>query len=213
VPETVIGATLSGTTASTEIQFPTPGVYLVRLEVEDATGTVGQAEVVENELLAYVVIYDPNGGFVTGGGWINSPASAFHPDLEEFAGVTGKATFGFVAKYQKGANLPTGNTEFQFKAGNLNFKSVTYQWLTVAGARAQYKGWGTVNGAEGYSFMLTAVDGALLGSGLPDRFRMKIWATDTSVVIYDNQSGSAENSELTDATIIGGGSIVIHKTK
>jgi len=61
--------------------------------------------------------------------------------------------------------------------------------------------------------MLSTVDGALLGSGRPDRFRMKIWATDTSVVVYDNQLGSDENSELTDVTIIGGGSIVIHKTK
>lgn len=213
VPETAIPATVSGTSVSATIQFPTPGVYLVRLIVEDPAGTVRESDLVENDLLAYVVIYDPDGGFVTGGGWINSPAGAFHPDLQEFAGVTGKATFGFVAKYQKGATVPTGSTEFQFKAGNLNFKSTSYQWLTVAGARAQYKGAGTINGADGFGFMLTAVDGALLGSAQPDRFRMKIWATDTSVVIYDNQSGSDDNSELTDATIIGGGSIVIHKAK
>lgn len=39
--------------------------------------------------------------------------------------MTGKATFGFVSKYKKGATLPTGETEFQFKAGNLNFMSTS----------------------------------------------------------------------------------------
>jgi hypothetical protein len=34
--------------------------------------------------------------------------------------LTGKANFGFVSKYQKGQSTPDGNTEFQFKAGDLN---------------------------------------------------------------------------------------------
>jgi hypothetical protein len=70
VPETIIPATISGTIASNQIQFPTPGVYLVTLTVEDAAGSLGETNVVENDLPAYVVIYDPDGGFVTGGGWI-----------------------------------------------------------------------------------------------------------------------------------------------
>jgi hypothetical protein len=150
---------------------------------------------------------------VTGGGWINSPAGAYHPDLVGSAGITGKSSFGFVAKYLKGAKAPTGNTEFQFKAGNLNFASTSYQLLTVAGGRAQYKCRGTINGAGDYGFMLTAVDGALLGNGQADRFRMKIWDLDTNVIVYDNQSGTTDISELTDSMLIGGGSIVIHKTK
>ena len=74
----------------------------------------------------------------------------------------GKATFGFVAKYQKGATVPTGNTEFQFKAGNLNFKSTSYDWLVVdlSYAKAQFKGFGTINGAGNYGFMIWAGDGA-----------------------------------------------------
>jgi hypothetical protein len=214
VAETSIPATVDGVNVSAQIQFPTPGVYLVTLTVEDPAGTVGEADLVEKDLLAYVVICDSNGGFVTGGGWINSPAGAFHPDLEALAGVTGKATFGFVAAYLKGATVPSGNTEFQFKAGSLNFKNTAYQWLTVAGARAQYKGWGTINGEGEYAFMLTAIDGALLGGTAVDRFRIKIWDEGSGAVIYDNQAGAGDTAGLTtDGTSLGGGSIVIHKVK
>jgi len=80
--------------------------------------------------------------------------------------LTGKATFGFVSKYIKGKVDPTGNTEFQFKAGDLNFKSTSYEWLVVAGARAQFKGLGTINGTGNYGFMLTAIDGQISGGGV-----------------------------------------------
>ncbi len=118
-----------------------------------------------------MVVYDPAAGFVTGGGWINSPAGAYAADPT----LTGKANFGFVSKYQKGATVPTGKTEFQFKAGGLNFQSTSYDWLVVAGAKAQYKGTGTVNGVGGYGFMLTAIDGQQPGGGGVDKFRIKIW--------------------------------------
>jgi hypothetical protein len=214
VAETTIPATVDGLNVTAQIQFPIPGVYLIRLTVEDGVGTLGTADVVEDDLPAYVVIYDPNGGFVTGGGWINSPAGAFHPDLQSFAAVTGKATFGFVAKYLKGANVPSGNTEFQFKAGNLNFKSTAYQWLTIAGARAQFKGWGTINGEGQYAFMLTAIDGSLLGGNAVDRFRIKIWEDASGTRIYDNQAGAGDTADLTtDGTLLGGGSVVIQKSK
>jgi hypothetical protein len=55
--------------------------------------------------------------------------------------------------------VPVANTEFQFQAANLNFKSLLYQWLVVAGARAQFKDWGSINGQSEYGFMLTAIDG------------------------------------------------------
>lgn len=71
------------------------------------------------ETTIMLVVYDPSAGFVTGGGWITSPLGAYAPD----AALTGKAKFGFVAKYKKGAMTPVGNTEFQFKAGGLSFHS------------------------------------------------------------------------------------------
>ena len=151
-----------------------------------------------------VAIYDPNAGFVTGGGWIDSPPSAYVTN----PGLTGKANFGFVSKYKKGANVPDGNTEFQFHAGNLNFKSSVYEWLVVAGARAQFKGTGTINGSGNYGFLLTAIDGQINGGGGSDKFRIKIWDKNNGdAVVYDNQIGNLDTADPT--TLLGGGSINI----
>ncbi len=178
------------------------GVYTVTITVTDACNLTAEYK------LEYLVVYDPSAGFVTGGGWIESPQGAYEPD----ASLVGKASFGFVSKYQKGATIPTGNTEFQFKAGNLNFASTSYQWLvvSVSGYKAQYKGVGTINGIGGYKFLLTAIDGERQSTPGPDKFRIKI-TDDSEVAVYDNQRGAIEDSEA--STAIGGGSIVIHTPK
>ena len=89
-----------------------------------------------------------------------------------------------------------------------------YDWLVVAGARAQYKGIGTINGLGSYQFILTAIDGQVNGGGGVDRFRIKIWHYDatsqTDVVDYDNQIDSSTIGTLNEGTKLGGGSIVIH---
>jgi hypothetical protein len=178
--------------------YPTAGVHNISVTAMDAAGNPAVAE----EIL--LAVYDPSAGFVTGGGWIMSPEGAYAPDPT----MTGKATFGFVSKYQKGAKVPTGQTEFQFKTGNLNFKSTIYDWLVVAGSKAQYKGVGTINGAGEYGFMLTAIDGAINGGGGTDKFRIKIWDKATDQLVYDNQLNAPDTSD--PITVIGGGSIVIH---
>ena len=109
--------------------FLEAGIYTVSVEVTDSTDLTAQ---VSRE----VVVYDPTAGFVTGSGWIHSPPGAYKPDES----LVGRATFGFVSKYKKGATEPTGNTEFQFHAARLNFHSNDYDWLVIAGARAQYNG-------------------------------------------------------------------------
>ena len=174
----------------------TAGIYTVRIRVMDDDS----GEDIES-IAAYIVVYDPNGGFVTGGGWIDSPVGA----STQYPTATGKANFGFTSKYLPGRNVPTGNTEFQFQAGNLNFKSTVYEWLVVAGDRAQYKGDGTVNGVAGFGFLLTAIDGS------QDKFRIKIVKKSDGSVVYDNQSGYGDDSPA--ATALGGGSIVIHTKK
>jgi len=189
-------------TVTGTVTFPSDGVYAVELTVANACGNSATTSTVD-DLSALVVIYDPSAGFVTGGGWIISPpgAAAWDPTL------TGKANFGFVSKYQKGATVPSGNTEFQFNAGNLDFQSTSYEWLVISGARAQYKGVGNINGAPGYGFLLTAIDGQINGGGGTDKFRIKIW--DATGVVYDNQMGTDDSA--TPTTTLGGGSIVIHK--
>ncbi len=162
------------------------------------------------ESIAYLPVYDPYGGFVTGGGWIQSPAGAYLADPS----LNGKANFGFVSKYKKGSNEVDGNTEFRFQTGNLNFKSSSHTAasLVIAGAKAIYKGIGTVNGSGSYGFMVSAIDGQVNSGGNADKFRIKIWDKNNgNGVIYDNQLGVDENAD--PSTLLGGGSIVIHKPK
>jgi parallel beta-helix repeat protein len=182
--------------------YLTPGVYSVEVNIMDDYGES------DNETYQYIVIYDPTAGFVTGGGWIMSPEGAYIPVPE----LSGKASFGFVSKYKKGQTTPDGNTEFQFKAGNLNFKSVEYDWLVIAGAKAQFKGVGTINNLGNYGFLLSAVDAELTPSTLVDKFRIKIWDKDDGdVVVYDNNIYAEDTAD--PVTEIGGGSIVIHSVK
>ena len=125
--------------------------------------------------------------------------------------MIGRANFGFVSKYKKGATAPTGETEFQFQAGNFTFHSDAYQWLVVAGCKAQYKGTGTVNGVAGYGFLLTAVDGDSCSSKTTDKFRIKAWLLSTGAIVYDNRMGSPDDLDSASPMGIAGGQIVIHK--
>ncbi len=194
---TSAGSVSSGT-ASGSHTYTEAGVYALKLTVTDDDGGA------DSEIFQYVVVYDPEAGFVTGGGWINSPAGAYAADPS----LTGKANFGFVSRYKKGATTPSGQTQFQFHAGGLNFHSSSYEWLVISGPKAQYKGTGTVNGSGDYGFLLTANDGQVNGGGGIDRFRIKIWDKATGSVVYDNQTGDSLDADATDA--IEGGSIVIH---
>ena len=180
--------------------YPEAGVFTPTLRLYAGSATDCAAaellEPIDEAAYQYVVVYDPDGGFVTGGGWIYSTAKSYIPDPT----LEGVATFGFVSKYKKGATVPTGNTEFQFHAGDLDFHSSSYDWLVVTGTpTAMFKGTGTINGIGEYKFIIWA------GDGEPDTFRIKIWEEVAGVetVIYDNGSAQA----------IGGGSVIIHTAK
>ncbi len=96
--------------------YTAAGVYTVTLTVT-AEADNSEADNSHEAVFQFAVVFDPDGGgFVTGGGWIDSPQGAGY-FAECTTDTTGKANFGFVSKYKKGANVPTGNTEFNFKAG------------------------------------------------------------------------------------------------
>jgi uncharacterized repeat protein (TIGR03803 family) len=177
--------------------YTSPGVYEVTIVLSsDAGGTASHT-------IQYIVVYDPTGGFVTGGGHFTSPAGAYlaHPE------ISGRAQFGFVAKYIKGNSIPTGNTVFKLLSNNLSFQSTSLEWLVVAGYKAMYRGEGSLNGDAGYRFSVSAVDGNRKIETGPDKFRIMIWNSSGDLV-YDNQLGADEIAEPT--TAIDEGSIVIH---
>ncbi|WP_373495482.1 HYR domain-containing protein, partial [Aquiflexum sp.] len=199
--ETVLSAPFGDFAA--QYTYTTPGVYQIKLVVKDACGNEVEG------LTDLAVIFDPDGGFVTGGGWIWSPKGSYLQNLDS----EGRANFGFVAKYRKGSNKVDGHTEFQYRDGNLNFNSTNHRSmsLVVAGHKALYKGEGTINREAGYSFMVSVIDGNLKDPIESDKFRMKIWITDTGELVYDNQIGEDENADA--SSDISGGSIVIHQPK
>jgi hypothetical protein len=176
--------------------YTVDGVYTVTLTVTDTDGASGQS------VFQFVVVYNPGAGFVTGGGWIPSPAGAYaaNPSL------TGKATFGLNAKYKSGDTVPTGNTEFQFPAGNFNFHATAYDWLVITTNQAQYQGAGTINGAGNIGFLVTVLDN---GGTTPDKFRLQIWdKSNNNAVVYDTQPGDPATAAPT--TALGGGRIQVH---
>jgi hypothetical protein len=195
----------SGSVDLTQV-FDSPGVFAVEAIVSDGDLEGRRSSMLDEP--GYVVVYDPSGSFVTGGGWIDSPAGACTWG-DCTTQTTGKANFGFVSKYKRGANVPTGETQFRFKSGDLDFKSTMYEWLVVAGARAQFKGVGEIDGQPGFGFMLTGIDGDGPGGQGVDRFRIKIWELATETVVYDNQRGADDTSDAT--TALGGGSIRVHR--
>jgi len=150
---------------------------------------------------------DTQYSFVTGGGWINSPEGAYlqNPD------ATGKANFGFVCKYKKGSETLKGNTIFHFNKVKLKFKSTSYDSLSIIGAKAVFKGSGTIKKKGDYGFLISVIDGNLIDVPEEDRFRIKIWDKKDSTVIYDNEPGIDVDADAT--TVLGGGSIVIHIQK
>lgn len=208
-----------------DTSFATSDLHPVAATVTDSLGVTATCEVL-------VPVYDPSAGFVTGGGWYNSEPGWFKDDLA----AEGKASFGFVSKYKKGATVrfrkrnwvdfplknitvlhsvfvhfisllqtPTGNTQFVFKAGNLNFHASTFEWLVVTGSDyAKFKGSGTINGSGEYKFQIWAGDGDASGSS--DTFRIRIWTEDSEGVetdVYDNGSDLA----------LDGGKIQVHVPK
>jgi uncharacterized delta-60 repeat protein len=191
---------LSATLSATVSGLAT-GVYTLEARVRDAAGNwSAPASVI-------LAVYDPSGGFVTGAGTIDSPAGAYAAN----PALAGGAKFGFVSQYRKGADTPTGKTDFEFRLADFEFESTSYQWLVVAGAKAQYKGLGTVNGTGAYGFLLTATDGDLSGGGGIDKFRIKIWDMASGAVVYDNGAGASDDMDQANPQAIVSGSIVVHK--
>jgi hypothetical protein len=190
-----IAQTGASGTVSGSHPYATDGVYTVTLTLSNVSHQTGQA------VFQYVVVYNPSAGFVTGGGWLTSPAGAYaaNPSL------TGQANFGLNARYQSGSPVPTGNTEFQFPAANLNFHATSYDWLVITTSQAQYQGAGTINGAGNYGFLATVQDN---GGATSDKFRLKIWDKNSGTVVYDTQPGAATTAAPT--TALGGGRIQVH---
>ena len=144
---------------------------------------------------AFLVVYNPDGGFATGGGWIMPPSDG----LNTYPNV--RANFGFNAKYKQ--NLPTGNIEFRYSDGYIDMKSSSITQLVITGGKiAQFKGWASVNGVQGHWFFVKAIDNGEPGKNI-DTFEIKIWAP--------GKDPATENPTERAGGVLQGGNIVVHK--
>ncbi len=183
-------------------KFTTPGVYKLQMNVIDQTGVTSYANT-NGDVDAIVVIYDPNGGNTYGGGWYPSPAGA----LVGNSSASGKASYGFAMNYFKNSTKPKGETQFEFKVGDFEFNALTFDYLVISNAMAQFKGTGKIIGGQsGIGFTMTVVDGLLDGSGV-DKIRMKIYNKNNGSIIYDNQPGTSDAALPTQA--VGTNSVVV----
>jgi len=177
----VAGADDTGS-VSEKHTYDTPGIYAVALEVTDDDDDWNES------VFEYVVIYDSNDEFIAGGGWIDLPSKAYIAN----PGFRDKASFGFVSKYGKGANIPTGKAELRFHLADLDFHSRECQWLVITDSKVQFSGRGAINGSGDYRFIMTATDGST-SSGDVDSFRIKIWEEQIiagvvhDLIVYEGQ--------------------------
>jgi len=188
----VIGSNYTSPTVTVSVPLNLQtGAYSVCVRAADA------AQNSSYSCVPILAIYDPNGPFVTGEGWIRSGS--------------GKVEFEFNAKYHKDSTVPSGDTNVDLQAADMHFRSTSYEWLVVSGSRAQIKGSGKINGKGDYGILLTAIDGKISDEDRMDRVRLKIWNKADGVIIYDNVP-AASDIEST-GTKLGGGYITIDRSR
>jgi len=106
---------------------------------------------------AELVVFDPDVGFVTAGGAVDSPENADRAN----PAAEGRATFGLNVRYLPRSTSPSGNLEFQFSAGDINFRSAGFNWLVVTSEpRARFQGTGNINGTTSCKFKADVWDGS-----------------------------------------------------
>jgi len=79
----------------------------------------------------------------------------------------------------------------------------------ITGSKLQLSGNGTINGAAGYGFLLSGIDGKIDGKKLPDKVRLKIWDQTTGRIIYNSQMDATNSAAPT--LVLGGGTINIKR--
>lgn len=179
-----------------EHNYSAVGVYTVSITLVDTGGEIASVN------HQYIVVYDADISFATGGGLIYSPENSFnnYPDL------TGIASFGFVAELVKNNKPPRENSKFYFKLDNFELESTVLNKFIISGYKAELEGKCTINGSGEYFFRLSVVDGQDNNNGKADIFELEVWNPARNELLYQFYSKSKNKKE----TNLLDGSIIVH---
>lgn len=155
----------NGTCTGTRTYAAT-GIYTVGVVISDDEAATAATS------FASVVVYNANGGSLTTGGWISTPA--------------GKSTITINARYAKGATTPSGNAKIELAGSTL--VAGAYDYLVVSGTTATLQGSGTINGSGNFGFTVTAVDAA------SDSVAVRVWDKSTNAVVYESAMSAFNGS-------------------
>lgn len=199
--------TIAGTQISGSHVYSQTGLFNVTLTIEDACGRT------DTKIYSYGVVFNPCNGFITGGGYITTPAGAYTANLT----LSGESNYGFNAKYESGHKKDEmgeegleGEFNFHLKSADFKMKSTSLDWLMVNDDQAILKGSAKVNNHTGYHFIASIVDGGIKVKKGTDYLRLIVW-DDAGNVLYDNQKGDPDNARASYS--ITKGQIVIHRYK
>jgi len=182
---TIIATALSEDGVAHAVEALEPGLYMIEVTLASSDAAAS----------AVLVVYNPEGGFATGGGWIVPQDDGLNTYPNQ------RANFGFNARYKKG--LPTGHIEFRCSDGYIDLKSSSIEQVIITGGKlAHFKGWASVNGVEGNWFFAKAIDNG--EPGINDTFEIKVWAPGVSI--------EGDPTDRVGGTLQGG-NIVVHTRK
>lgn len=161
--------------ASTTVDLPV-GLYTIVVSIDSDYYTAAPSEE------AKLAVYDPEGSFVTGGGW-------FKPEDSQ-----DKVNFGFEVKYKNDGTLK-GNLEMIYHSTVTSYKATDFSFLVVVDNKAYFMGHMMIDGIGSYPFMAIMEDNGSPGEN-NDEFYIDI-QIDGEHTAFDE--------------VIDNGNIVVHK--
>ena len=178
-------------------RYTRPGIYTVSATVSDEDG--GTSALAQYQ---YVLVYDPAGSFVTGGGWLDAPASACSVLCGENSAT--KAHFTIVARFSGAkAETPEGAIKFWLQGKKaLDVRTTRLTMLIAWDNHLQLWGPATVNGAPNYTIRVSGLD-----QGRNDLLRVELFDP-TGARVYDTQWGVPR--DVSPTTPVQGGQLTIH---
>lgn len=177
------------------------GMYSITTTVTDDDGGSDS----DRRLL---IVYDPDAGFVTGGGLVESPAGA----LAARSDVAGAAHFNLNPAYrphEQGPSAGNGKLSFDLRAAGLDLASTALDWLVVTrDGKAAVKGAATLDGEPGFGFVAYATS--------DHRFRLVVWRLadgdhPAEQIVFDSRRGADFDLDEAEPPPITSGSIQIHR--